>query len=88
MAFKMKGFQAHANSPLKNAKNWLTSAKSWIKDKWDQSELAEIVENFGDYKDPAERRSKAQHIAHLMNPRNRSEEAVAYRAAQKNKEDV
>tara|TARA_R100000458_G_C8255307_1_gene231494 strand:- start:111 stop:365 length:255 start_codon:yes stop_codon:yes gene_type:complete len=79
MAFKMKGYVAKGNTPLE--KNWWSSvkekagkAKDWFK--------TEVGETMRTGKDPAERRSEGRQHAHMMNPRNRSEEAQKYRAEQ------
>ena len=92
MAFKMKGYVAKGNTPMK--KNWWSAVKGKASEaasgakKWWGENVSETVNVKGTGKDPAERRSVGRQHAHMMNPRNRSEEAKKYQAEQaaKNKE--
>lgn len=86
MAFKMKGYVPKGNTPMK--KNWWSTMKgkaseaaSGAKDWFSQN----VSETMRTGKDPRERRDQGRRHAHLSNPRNRSEEAVAYRESLKNK---
>ena len=97
MAFKMKGWQAHSNSPLhkksynsplknEEGESWLGKQWGKVKDWYKDTELKEIVDKFGSYEDPMERRIKARRHDELMNLRNNSDKAIAYRAAWEKKQ--